>query len=144
MGKVNVGRVILGGLVAGIIFDILGYLVDGLWLAPRWAAAMTALGHPDFSLHQWIYLNLLGLITGIVVVWVYAGFRPRYGAGPRTAILAGALVWVVGMFVPNLTFMWVSHLFSHHLTELTTAAALIEIIVGAIAGAALYRESAAT
>jgi len=40
--------------------------------------------------------------------------------------------------------MWVSHLFSHHLTELTTAAALIEIIVGAIAGAALYRESAAT
>ncbi len=49
MGKINLGRVILGGIVAGIVADILGYLVDGVLLAPRWNAGMTALGHGDFS-----------------------------------------------------------------------------------------------
>jgi hypothetical protein len=43
MGKINIGRVILGGIVAGIIGNILGYLVDGLMLAPQWAAAMKTL-----------------------------------------------------------------------------------------------------
>ena len=37
MGKVNMGRVILGGIVAGIVADVLGYVVDGVILAPRWA-----------------------------------------------------------------------------------------------------------
>ena len=40
MGKVNIGRVLLGGIVAGIVGNILGYLVDGLMLAPQWAAAI--------------------------------------------------------------------------------------------------------
>jgi hypothetical protein len=30
--------VLVGGIVAGIVGDILGYLVDGLMLAPQWAA----------------------------------------------------------------------------------------------------------
>ncbi len=47
MGKINMGRVILGGIVAGIVADLLGYLVDGLWLGQRWADAMSFLGHPD-------------------------------------------------------------------------------------------------
>ena len=50
MGKINIGRVILGGLVAGIVSDLLGYLVDGVLLGPRWAAGMKALGHLDVSL----------------------------------------------------------------------------------------------
>jgi hypothetical protein len=143
MGKVNVGRVIVGGLVAGIVSDILGFLVDGLWLAPRWAAGMAALGHPDFSSNQWIYFNLLGLITGIVAIWIYAGIRPRYGAGAKTAALVGVLVWLVSVLVPNLSFMWVPHLFSHHLTAFTTAGGLVEQVIGVIAGAALYKETVA-
>ena len=49
MGKINMGRVILGGIVAGIVADILGYLVDGVWLMPIWAEQMKKLGRPDYS-----------------------------------------------------------------------------------------------
>src|SRR5712691_7679123 len=52
MGKINFGRVILGGVVAGIVGNILGYLVDGVMLAPQWAASMRALGKPEFSVNQ--------------------------------------------------------------------------------------------
>jgi hypothetical protein len=140
MGKINLGRVILGGLVAGIVADILGFLVDGVLLAPRWAAGMTALGHGNFSPNMWIWFNLFGLVSGIVMIWIYAAIRPRFGAGVKTAVCAGVAVWVLGTLLPNLSFMWIAGLFSHHLCAFTTAGALVEVVVGAIAGAAIYKE----
>jgi hypothetical protein len=140
MGKISIGRVLLGGVVAGLVGDGLGYLVDGIWLAPLWSDGMLSLGKNEFSPDQWIYFNVLGLVTGIVAVWIYAAIRPRLGPGPLTAASAGAAVWVVGSLVPNLSFMWFGGLFGHRLTAFTTAAALVEIVAGTIAGAALYKE----
>jgi hypothetical protein len=134
------GRVILAGIVAGIVSDVLGYLVDGVLLAPRWADGMTTLGHEEFSPNQWIWFLLLGIAGGITVMWIYAAARPRFGAGPKTAVYAGVAVWVVGSLIPNVSFMWVSGLFSRHLAAYTTAGALVEIVAGALAGAALYKE----
>jgi hypothetical protein len=140
MGKINVGRVILGGVVAGIVADILGYLVDGVWLAQQWTDGMKALGLSGFSSSQWIWFNLLGLVSGIVLIWIYAAIRPRLGPGPMTAAYAGLAIWIVASLVPNLSFMWLGGMFSHHLAAATTAGALVEIVAGAIAGAALYKE----
>jgi hypothetical protein len=140
MGKINMGRVLIAGIVAGIVADVLGYLVDGMWLAPQWADGMKALGHANFSSNQWIWFNVLGLASGIALIWIYAAIRPRFGAGVKTAVYAGLAVWVVGVLLPNLSFMWVGGLFSRHLTAYTTLGALVEIVVGAIAGAALYQE----
>ncbi|MGD0522747.1 MAG: hypothetical protein ABSA48_15930 [Terracidiphilus sp.] len=140
MGKINLGRVLIGGVVAGIVYDILSYLVDGVLLAPRWAAGMTALGHTDFSSNQIIAFNVLGLVLGIALVWIYAAIRPRFGAGVKTAICAGVAVWVVGVLLPNLGFMWIPGLFSRHLTAYTTAGGLVEVVIASIAGAALYKE----
>jgi hypothetical protein len=142
MGKINVGRVILGGIVAGIVIDIVGYLVDGLLLAPRWAAEMQALGRGVFSSNAILGFNLLGLLTGIALIWIYAAIRPRFGAGARTAVYAAIAVWVIYALIPNASFMCVSGLFSHHLMAGTTIGALVELLVGAIAGAAVYKESA--
>jgi hypothetical protein len=142
MGKINSGRVILAGLVAGIVSDILGFVVDGVLLAPRWAAGMKLLGRPEFAPNQWIGFNLVGLAAGIATIWIYAAIRPRFGAGPKTAVYAGVVVWVIGSLLPNLSFMWLGRLFSRHLTVYTTAGALVEIVVGTVAGAALYKEDA--
>ena len=140
MGKINMGRVILGGLVAGIVSDILGYLVDGVWLAPRWDFGMKALGLSSFSVKQLIGFNLVGIVAGLVAVWLYAAIRPRFGAGMRTAIIAGIAAWTLGSLLPNIAFMRLAHLFSHRLTLYTTLGALVETVVGTIAGAALYKE----
>jgi len=142
MGKINMGRVLLGGIVAGLVANVLGYLVDGLLLAPRWADGLMALGREDFVPGQWIWFNVLGLIGGITVIWIYASIRPRFGAGPMTAVLAGFVVWVVGSLIPNVSFMLIVGLFSHRLAAYTTAGALVEIVAGSLAGAALYKESA--
>ena len=140
MGKINIGRVVIAGLVAGIVADVLGYLVDGVMLAPQWAVGMQNLGHGAFPVSAWIAFNMLGLIGGIVTIWIYAGIRPRFGAGVGTAVRAGIVAWLLTNMIPNLSFMWVAQLFSRHLTVFTTAGGLVEIVVGTIAGAALYKE----
>jgi hypothetical protein len=142
MGRINIGRVILGGIIAGIVGDILGFLVDGVMLAPQWAAGMSALGRTEFSVGQNVAFNIIGLVYGILMVWLYAAIRPRYGAGPKTAVLAGLAVWVAGVLLPNAGFMWAAGLFPTNLTVMTTAAAIVEFVVAALAGAALYKEGA--
>ncbi len=141
MGKINVGRVILGGIVAGIVNDVLGYLVDGMLLAPQWAAGMKALGRPEFTMNQIVIFNVLGLVTGIFTIWLYAAIRPRYGAGPKTAVCAGLAAWFATVLLPNLGFMWASGLYPANLTLSTTAGGVIELVIAALAGAALYQEA---
>ena len=33
---------------------------------------------------------------GLLLVWLYAAIRPRFGPGPRTATYAALVVWVCG------------------------------------------------
>lgn len=142
MGKINMGRVILGGIVAGIVADILDYLVDGLWLSQRWSDSMKALGHAaTFSISQVVWLELIGIACGIVAIWLYAAIRPRFGAGVRTAICAGLVVWFFSVLVPNAAFMYAMGLFGRRLTFYTTLGGVVEVVVGTIAGAALYKEA---
>ena len=101
---------------------------------------MKRLGQGDLSTNQLILFNLLGIVCGIALIWIYAAIRPRFGAGVKTAIYAGLAVWVVGVLIPNLSFMWVTGLFGRHLTAYTTLGGLVEIVVAAIAGASLYKE----
>jgi xanthosine utilization system XapX-like protein len=109
-------------------------------LAPQWTAAMKALGKPEFSVNQIVAFNIIGLVYGILVVWLYAMIRPRYGAGPKTAACAGLVAWAIGALLPNASLMSVAGLFPSNLTVMTTAAAIVESVVAALAGAALYKE----
>lgn len=142
MSKINMGRVILGGIAAGIVLDVLDYFVDGLMLGARWNAGLAALGRPGFSPSQLIEFNLLGILFGIAAVWLYAAIRPRYGAGAMTAAYAGIAVWILGTLLPNVGFMVIPHLFSRHLALYTTLGGIVETVAGTIAGAALYKEEA--
>ena len=42
---------------------------------------------------------LIGLFAG----WLYAAIRPRYGAGPKTALCAGLFVWFLGYLLTSVT-----------------------------------------
>jgi hypothetical protein len=44
MGKINLGRVVMGGLLAGVLLNVVDFLVHGVWLMDDYTAAMEALG----------------------------------------------------------------------------------------------------
>jgi NhaP-type Na+/H+ or K+/H+ antiporter len=116
MNKMDSGRVVLGGIVAGIICDIFEYVMNEI-----------------------IVFNVLGLVTGIAAVWGYAAMRPRFGAGPKTATYAALLIWVVGYLIPDV-FQVVSGLVPLTMMVTMVVVGLVEIIVATVAGAYLYKE----
>jgi hypothetical protein len=143
MGKINLGRVILGGIVAGIAVDLLDYLVDGMMLAPMWNGQLATWGRPPFSGSQIAWYMIFGLIIGLVTIWIYAGIRPRFGPGVKTAIYTGIAVWIVSTLIPNFALMYVPRFFSGHLTAYTSLGGLFEIVIAAICGASVYKEKEA-
>jgi hypothetical protein len=140
MGKINWGKLVLGGLVAGIIIDIVEGILQGLILGPEWRQAMQALGHPLEETGSSIAVHvLLGLTYGLVALWVYAAIRPRFGAGPKTALYAGLAVWALGNLLPSVN--WGPRgLFPGHLFVIAVVVGLVEIVAATEAGAWLYQE----
>lgn len=143
MGQINWGRVLLGGIVAGIIIDVGEFVLHGVVLGTEWRHAMEALGRPlQETVGNMVFYVLLGFPYGILAVWLYAAIRPRFGAGPTTALYAGFGVWVLGYLLP--TLVWVPMgLFPGQLLRIALLAGLVEVLVATLAGASLYKEQAA-
>ncbi len=140
MGKINWGRVILGGLLAGVVINLVEYVVHGKMLERDWNDAMTALHRPAISGSAVAWFVLVGFLVGIGMVWLYAAIRPRYGAGPRTAICAGIAVW----FFVYLLYMIGSyplHLWPTRLITIATVVGFFECAVAGLAGGWAYKES---
>ena len=140
MAGINVGRVILGGLVAGLVMNMIDGVTNGAILSARWAAESTRLGI-DMSVQSqavagWVIYDF---VAGIVLLWLYASMRPRYGAGAKTAVIAGLALW----FITHLAFAaWVfTGLYSLGVVAASTLGGLVSGVAGALAGCALYKEA---
>jgi hypothetical protein len=143
MGKINVGRVFLGGIVAGLVINVMEGVLHGLVLANRDTDMLKNLGlPPGGSTNEIIALNLWGFAVGILTVWTYAAIRPRMGAGPKTAACAGLFVWagvsLLGAAVP--TILGIYHL---DLTAVNVICELVMFVLAGIAGGAVYKEDSA-
>jgi hypothetical protein len=141
MGNINLGRVLLGGIVAGIVIDIFEGVLNGVVLANQWATVMTGLGKSAApSIKQLIAFNVWGLATGIMIVGIYAAMRPRFGAGPKTAVCAGLVIWATAYVLGSAAPVFL-HLIPVDLTLIGLAVALVETMVAGVAGAYFYKEN---
>lgn len=141
MAGINSGRVMLGGLVGGVVANVGDFVVNNLIMADDMVRMAQRL-----NLNQTLMASAAVGMTWVVVdfvyatliVWTYAAIRPRFGPGPATAAKAGAVLWAavcivlfgfeaMGVFTPDAFFK------SAALSFVTTTSA-------ALAGAWVYRE----
>ena len=141
MGKINIGRVIVGGLLAGVVINIGESLLNAVILMEQWEAALKALNKPPMSGSTIALYVVMGFGLGIVAVWLYAAIRPRMGAGPKTAVCAGLTVWALAYLYPNVGLLPID-LFPTSLLLWSVAWGLGEIVIASVAGAWLYKEEA--
>ena len=141
MGKINLGRVILGGLLAGVVINLVEGILNGVVFAKQWAEVMTGLGKAAApSVKQIIALNVWGFALGILTVWLYAAIRPRFGSGPRTAICAGATVWFLAQAMGTAIPVFL-HIYTVGLALSAVSVELVEMLIASVAGAYLYKEA---
>lgn len=140
MRQINWIRVLIGGIVAGLIIDVVQWLLNGVFLGSDWREAMQALGRPVHeTAGSIVFYIVLGFAYGIMAIGAYAAIRPRFGAGPTTALYAGLGVWLLGYFLPLLTWMPMG-LFPAYLVAIAMAVGLAEILLATEAGAWIYQE----
>ncbi len=139
MGKINWGRVILGGLLAGVVINV----VEGISGTIFMEDMLAAMAEHNISMDQSptvmaLYL-LIGFAYGIFALWLYAAIRPRYGAGAKTAVYAGLAVWFLGYLMASLSFVLLG-IFPTQMFAVSSTIGLVEIVGGTVAGAWLYKE----
>src|SRR5438105_2546234 len=98
MGKINFGRVLLGGIVAGFILNVGEWVLNGIVLKSTMDTFFKRCGIPQPGNHFLVIAIAITFVLGIVLVLGYAAIRPRFGAGPKTAIIAAVFPWL-GIYV---------------------------------------------
>lgn len=101
-GGINTGKMIIGGIVAGLVIDA-GELISNLFLfVDDFTVIGESLNLAPPSPTMIALFNILGIALGIGTVWMYAAIRPRFGAGPKTGICAGLTVWGFFYLLPGI------------------------------------------
>lgn len=139
MSQINVGGVLKGGAVAGLIMVVSEFILNvpiaGAQMNQEYAAR-NLLPVAGGQVGQFIAMTFL---MGVLTVGLYAAIRPRFGAGPGTAIAAGLLVWSLSYLRMTLTF-GILGIHSLGIVVLAVVWSAIEMIVAASVGAYLYTE----
>ncbi|HSD45626.1 MAG TPA: hypothetical protein VLB87_03355 [Pyrinomonadaceae bacterium] len=139
MNNINFGRVILGGLVAGLILNIGEYLLNEVVFAQQMRDFFERLRiTPPGGTFIAIAVAITFLL-GIVIVCLYAMIRPRYGPGPKTAIIAAIVAWFCVYFYCGILNTALFNLPATYVL-MGMVWGIVEYGVAAIAGAWLYKE----
>lgn len=140
MTQINVGRVLLGGLVAGVVYNIGEAILNMKILAQAMQEFGQKFNIPPADGGFIAKMTLLMFVFGIVTVLLYALILPRLGAGAKTAVVAGVLVWFLSFFYAGVLNSLLG-LFAPGPTMTALIWELGEAILAAVAGARFYKEA---
>ena len=140
MGRIHWGRVIGGGLLAGLVMGILE-IPFGLLMMDRIQAAMTPAQVAAMQKPAVMIAHLgWSFVIGLLLVWLYAAIRPRFGPGPKTALRAAFVVWLLAHVTVSLALATMDYC-PDDLMTYSAMWALVETAIAALAGAWIYKEA---
>ena len=138
--KINFGRVLLGGFVAGVVMNIGEYLLNDKVLGAQMKTYFTQHNFPQPGGKAIGIAVVMVFILGFVMVLGYAAIRPRFGPGPKTAIIAGLFAWF-GVYFFNNVLGAAFGFVPTDILPLVLGWGLVEYLVGALVGAYFYKEA---
>ena len=139
---INTGKVVVAGLAAGVVSNVLGFLLFGMWLGPQFAVGydavapgLSAKGNSPMAL-GWTVAG--GFAVGMLLAWLYAAMRPRFGPGAKTAFMAAVPVLILGWFFHiDLLILGLTPM---SLYVMATLAAVVQVVASAYVAGLLYKE----
>jgi MFS family permease len=140
MAQMNMKRVILGGLLAGLVINIAETILNIPVMGQQMEDALKGRNLPPVGGGAIGGFVVGAFVIGVLLVWLYAAIRPRYGAGPKTAITAGVVLWLLAYVWPSLGNGLMGFI-PMKLLLVSTLWGLGEVILAALAGAAVYTEA---
>jgi hypothetical protein len=139
----NTSKVVAGGLAAGVVLNVIDYITYTIVLVDRVKAQADAF-KPGMAASMMsgnaitVYI-ITDFIYGLLLVWTYAAIRPRFGPGPRTAMLTALLFWIVLAFCNAPTMLM--GMVTVKLWWAESFVMLVNFLVATWIGAMIYKES---
>ncbi len=142
MGGINVARWLASGFAAAVII----FLTEGIasvFYMEEMEASLEALGIAmEMSASNWILAILVSLILGMVIMFFYVAARPRFGPGPKTAILSATVLWFGGTLLSLIGYQMIGLYPTGRLVGWGVVG-LVEMNLAALVGGWIYREEEA-
>ncbi len=141
----NTKKVLIGGLAAGFVMNVIDWIVNGYVLAARMKAESDAFkpGLSDQMMQGSAVIGyiVMDFVLAFALVWTYAAIRPRFGPGIKTASYAALLFWLLTMiFMSGYMHMG---MMSAGLWWTFAFIGLVNYLLSAWAGAKVYSEDSA-
>jgi len=89
--KLDWGRVVVCGLVAGLVWTVLSVTLLSI-VGKEFMAAVPA-NRPKGGAE--VFLLASNFLAGIWAMWLYAAIRPHFGPGAKTALATGLAWWII-------------------------------------------------
>jgi hypothetical protein len=142
---INTQKVLIGGLVAGVVMNAIDFVTNTYILGARMKAESDAfkpgLADQMMSGSSIVGYIVMDFILGFALVWTYAAIRPRFGPGIRTASYVAILFWILtGIFLSGYMHMG---MMSAGLWWTFAFIGLANYLLSAWAGAKFYTENSA-
>jgi hypothetical protein len=139
---INTQKVVVGGIVAGVVMIVIDFISNMFILGARMKAESDAFkpGMADKVMEGPAVITnvVMNLILGIALVWTYAAIRPRFGPGLKTATYVAVLFWILaGIFYSGYMHMG---MMSAGLWWSFAFVGLVNFLLSAWAGAKFYTE----
>ncbi len=138
-GRINLLRVLSGGFVAGLIIVAGEYVLNAIILGAEFAAQRERCGFGAVTAGQLAVGAVITIVYGVILIWIYAAIRPRFGPGPKTAVIAGLTFWSIA-YLLFLASLWANGLVTAYFAVVSIVWGLFEAPIAAIVGGRLYRE----
>lgn len=142
MSGINYGRVVLGGLAAGLVINVSEFILNGVILMDAYTAAMESYALTEASWAMAGYI-ISSFILGLVLAWLYAAIRPRFGMGWKTGVTAGLALWSGAYLVPSIWFLAMGMSYGTGVTVLSIVWGMVELAVAGMAAGWVYQEGGA-
>ncbi len=138
----NRQKIVVAGLVAGLVLNVLDFVSYSYIVGTQLASAMDAV-NPSLTAamstsRAMATSIVLDFLMGIALVWLYAAMRPRYGPGPRNALMSAFFVWLISAFA--FSMFHTMGMMTMHLWLLMACITFVNLSIGALVGGKLYSE----
>lgn len=140
MNRINFSRVLLGGIVAGLIINAGEFVLNGILLRPHIEADMRRMNLTPPGNGFAALAVALTFIFAVIAILIYAMARSRFGPGPKTALLVALLLWFC-LYAYSGTINMLLINVPPKLILMILAWGIVEYPLGILAGAALYQET---
>jgi hypothetical protein len=141
---INTRKIIVGGLAAGLVLNILDFIMNGVVFADRMKVEANAfkagLGDSMAVMDPKTIAGfvIMDFVIGMLLAYTYAAMRPRFGAGAKTSIIGALILWLFACIVTS-NYM-IMGMMSRGLWMTYALGYLVSLIITSLVAGALYSE----